>query len=156
MNDFTLRGLIREVLDSTELADPTEVADEVYRRIPDGAHGRALGEALRTFVRVEMGSGRTVPDKPTVPPGASSKKVARIRAQFQAQLQQRVFTGAGWKLLRDCTKKDLLFLANDRRRIANENVSVAEQYERLATVVGKGTVGDLDNAILADTLGRAA
>lgn len=156
MTDFNLRAVVVDVLHGTDLVDPSEITTEVLNRIPDDAHGEALSQSLRQYVRLVMGSGRTVPEKPVIPPGATSKKVARIRAKFAAELAQRVFVGDGWKMLRDCTKRDLLFLANDRRRVAKENEAVAEKYERLATVVGRGTVGDLDSAILADTLGRAA
>lgn len=59
MTDFNIRQLIRDVLRSSTMADPGEIAVEVMRRIPDSRVWEALAQVLRDAVRETMRSERT-------------------------------------------------------------------------------------------------
>lgn len=51
MTDFSLRHLIREVLDTTTMNDPHAIAPEVLRRVDASDLRAALGECLPALVR---------------------------------------------------------------------------------------------------------
>ncbi|NUQ97871.1 MAG: hypothetical protein HOY79_15390 [Streptomyces sp.] len=58
MTDFSLRHLIREVLDSSTLSDPHAIAAEVARRIDDADLRTALEQCLADPVREEIRKNR--------------------------------------------------------------------------------------------------
>lgn len=157
MTEFNLRSVIADVLDSTDLADPAEVAEEAYRRLTVDDYAAALQQVLRQFARLVMMSRRSHMPVAVHPKAPASWKVAAIREGWRRHLQDRLFTPAGWKLLRDCTRDDLLYIAAERRRIADENLATAERFEKLAGhLVGTATCASLPEDVLADALGRAA
>lgn len=58
MTDFSLRHLVREVLDTTTMNDPHAIAPEVLRRIDATDLRAALGECLPSLVREMIRSSR--------------------------------------------------------------------------------------------------
>lgn len=180
MADFDIRHLIREVLRSSTMADPGDVADEVMRRIPKSMVRTALVQVLRDAVRNVMGAERakssgaqhaheSQPDLPvadpevyTPPTPNRSFKVSAIRDGWQKRLTDRIHVGdtaRDWKLLKFCTYEDLLFAATERRGIADSNAAMARQYDswaRLMTEHDVATFGDLPAEALISALGRAA
>lgn len=183
---FNIRHLVREVLRSSTMADPGDVAHEVLRRIPSDLTRVALEQVLRDVVRSIMGEERAsnrVPSStahagPDLRPGPRltpvferpdhprrpqhSAKVAAIRDGWQKQLNNRIHVGDGskdWKLLRACTYADLLFAATERRGIADRNASVARQYDAWARLINEydvATFGDLPAEAQMSALGSAA
>ena len=112
MTDFNIRQLIRDVLRSSTMADPGDVADEVMRRVPDDQIRVALSQVLRDAVRETMRGERlshsfdvtddsvaakpnlrVTPDRPRVP--NRSPKVAAIRDCLQMGLHDRILVGSG-------------------------------------------------------------
>lgn len=165
MSDFNLRQLVREVLRTSVLADPTDVAVEVMRRIPKNMIRVALEQVLREVVRNVMAEERaasrvntSVPQSPAH--SGRSSKVAGIRDGWQRRLRDRVHVGASeWKLLGSCTYEDLLFAASERRELAEQNAAVARQYDAWARLInehGVGTFGELPAETQMQALGVAA
>jgi hypothetical protein len=143
MTELNLRAMIREVLDETNLVDPTDVTEETFRRLTRGQYAPALRQTLRQFARLVMTS-QTVASAHGDLPNRSWKRDA-IRAELGG-FRELYFTADGWKHLRDCTRDDLLFAANERREQADRNIAEAERLEELASRLGDGqTVGDLDD-----------
>jgi hypothetical protein len=58
VSDFSLRRLVREVLDTSTMSDPHALADEVLRRIGNDDLRAALGQVLASMVREEIRSSR--------------------------------------------------------------------------------------------------
>ncbi len=164
---FSLRQLVREVAETTNLADPGEIADEVAGRVPDEHLRAAFTEMLRGFVRGVLGDERTFPrlpqprETPEVPirPVARSRKVAGIRAAWAKVLAERVHVGpdaSDWKLFGDCTTDDLDFMAQEREQIAEANHVKAEQYRKVRKLLVEhsvDTVRDLPEKVLNDAFG---
>jgi hypothetical protein len=160
--EFNLRGLVREVLRSSTIADPGAVAVEVLKRIPSRMHKAALGQALRLYVRQviseERISHRSEPAAAHQPP-ARSAKVAGIRDGWQKRLRDRVHCNGTWKFLAACTYDDLLAAAAERRQLADRNQAWARQYDawaRLLTEHDAETFGDLPTEAQMSALGSAA
>jgi hypothetical protein len=65
MTDFSLRALVRNVLDETDLTSPDEIAEKVAASIPKDQLRAVLAMTLRDFVRVEVtrvrSAGQNVP-----------------------------------------------------------------------------------------------
>lgn len=169
-SDFNLRQVIREVLRSSTMADPGQVADEVMRRIPTKMIKAALAQVLRDVVRQVMSEERgknsgaatavevpppalkiaqpTLDDDesytpaPKPVPNRSWKRQA-ISDGWQKRLTDRIHVGQNardWKLLRACTYEDLLFAATERRSLADSNAAVARQYDAWARLMNEHDV----------------
>jgi hypothetical protein len=144
MTELNLRAMIREVLDETDLVDPTDVAEETFHRLTRGQYAPALRQTLRQFARLVMTSQGAAPTGDSAPANRSWKRDA-IRAELGG-FREYYHTADGWKHLRDCTRDDLLFAANERREQADRNIAEAERLEKLASRLDDGqTVGDLDD-----------
>lgn len=158
--EFNLRSTIRAILADSDEADPGVIADLAFEVIDPDDMAAALRQSLRQFVRqiiTEQRAHASVP--PKVHPHARSWKVQGIREQWTRALAQRVFTGGGWKLLRDCTRDDLLFAASERRENAARSIAVAEQYESFAEQLKRRkvmTVGELPADAQSAILGLAS
>ena len=158
MADFNLRSLVQEVLRSSTMTDPGDLADEVLRRIPAKHHKAALQQTLRLFVRQVNSevriSRQTAPASP-----ATSTKVAAIRDGWQRRLRDRVHCNGQWKFLADCNYEDLLAAATERRQLADRNMAWARQYDtwaRLLTEHDVATFGELPVEAQMSALGAAA
>lgn len=180
---FNLRMLIREVADSSTIADPARLAEEVARRISSRDRAAALEQALPTLVQHVVSRRRVSLDMTdafpahTPAPGSSSggavseahsaaqrpsSKVAGIRETWRRMLRDRIAVGperGDWKFLGDCTIADLQFASSIREEHARRNAARAEQLRDLADRLGKSgveTVGQLPDSDLGDALGAAA
>ena len=174
MTDFNLHALIREVADSSTIADPATLAKEVSRRIDRKDLRTALEQALPHTVQQVVHLRRS----PLVVPGGHagtvthgsraagepkpSRKVQGIREAWRRMLRERLNVGpavSDWKFLADCTVADLSYAASRREDHARRNAERAAQLRRLAELLeehGVATVGELPDAELGDTLGAAA
>ena len=167
-----LRALIREVCETSTMADPTSIAREVEKRIDAGELGEALAQALPAVVHNVVsrmrgpipsdspgGHGSRDAHSPTA--AGRSSKVAGIRDAWARMLRNRVSVGPApdaWKFLANCNADDLAYAAQLRRSHAAANTIAAERFERLGealTAHGVGTVGELPPGALGDDL-RAA
>lgn len=171
---FSLRALIREVCATSTITDPTTLAKEVGRRIPQDALRDALDEALpvvvQHFVSRSRGSidsladqGRSDTHNAVVGKAPNrSHKVAAIRAGWQKQLRDRIAVGpdrSDWKFLGDCGRADLAYAAGLRRNHAAANRAAAERLEALAALLTQhrvDRVAELPTTVLAATFEAAA
>lgn len=179
-DEFDLRSLVREVADTSMIADPATLAKEVARRVRNADLRVALEQALPTVVQHVL-SRRT----PLIVPGGQveveahmgnaagasssgasapirSRKVSGIREMWRRALNERLNVGpepTAWKFLRDCDAADLAYAATLREQHARRNAERAAQLRKLAALLethGVKTVGQLPDADLGDTLGAAA
>jgi hypothetical protein len=171
VTDFHLRHLVRDVLATSTLTTPKDIAEEVRRRIKPGQRDQALAQCLPEYVREEVTRQRTITTGATERSGAGgevarpggrarSAKVAAVRGYWQSQLRQRIHIGRGeWRMLGDCTFTDLMYAAQERRQHAERNLAAAEEFERYAQAVQAHRVErlrDLPGAALADLKAAAA
>lgn len=68
MTDFNLRQLVREVLSTSLMPDPRDVATEVLRRISDDDLRVALAQCLSDVVREQIRASRNSGGIPPLPP----------------------------------------------------------------------------------------
>lgn len=80
MNDFNLRKLVREVLDTSTMADPHDIADEVLRRIDDEDLRPALRQCLTDVVREQIRQSRNAFQPPAPNPVPPPPPVSPVRA----------------------------------------------------------------------------
>lgn len=167
---FNLRALIRDVADSSTIADPATLADEVARRIGPKQRADALAQALPTVVQHVVSrdraqvtpGGQRLADAHRGPSARGSSKVAGIRETWRRMLRDRIAVGPArddWKFLADCTATDLQFAAEIREEHARRNAARADQLRELADRLaraGVATVGQLPDSDLGAALGAAA
>lgn len=158
-SEFNLRLTIRAVLAETDEPDPGVISGLVFAAISRKDQAVALEQSLRHFVRQVITEQRAHTPAPPTPAKARSWKVQAIRANWERMLAQRVYSAGGWKLLRDCTRDDLLFAAAERRENAARSIAVAERYDALADLLashGVAAVGDLPADAHRVALGAAS
>lgn len=151
---LTLSGIIRAILDETDLTTPEAVAAEAVRRTPDEHIREFYRQAVRGQARVQM---HAIPSTP--PAVTRSAKFAAIADMHSRQLKARVFVGDQWKMLGQCTYDDVLALADSRQQLAEENAAAAEKFRRVAKELqnaGAETVADLPADVLAAALAGAS
>jgi len=170
--NYDLRAEIRNVLDTTDLTDPGDIADKVAKSIPAKALRDVVRMMLRSYVR-QVNNERRTYSPPNFSTGGQrrsdaqvniaagrSAKVQAIRDGWQAQLDNRVHVGQSeWKFLGDCTYDNLYALAAERETHAAKNASWARYYRSLAGLLtehGVETVRDLPATVLMPALGGAA
>lgn len=141
----------RAVIEQTDLVDPDDIAAEVFRRTPKGDIDQLYRGLLRDVARsaIHKASMQVTAehrDQPRRSPNRSSK-VAAIRAAHYSYYDQRVYASGEWKLLRNCTRDDVLDLAAQRQQAADQNAAKAEEFRALhAKMVTAGVTlaGELD------------
>ncbi|MCU1617354.1 MAG: hypothetical protein JWO98_4894 [Frankiales bacterium] len=152
----SLAQRVRRIHQESGSADPRELAEKVLATLdsPDALRS-ALSEALPDFVRITV---RTAHQGGMA--GPRSANVEAVRGWYERLMSQPVDVsgnGAQWKSLRECTRDELLAVAQYRRQVAARNLQTADSYERLAKVMKPGqTVGALKQDIVTNVLGRAA
>jgi hypothetical protein len=151
----TYREVIREILRSTNLADPGEVGALALERMDDEQKAEALLPLLRDAARLAMGAERYEGGHAAQEPSTvKSRKLASARQYVAEFLRTRVYTGEnGWKMLADATFADLTYVAEERRAMALANVRAAERYEYMAKLLERHqvtTMVDLPEAVLRD------
>jgi hypothetical protein len=171
---FNLRALIREVCESSTIADPATLAKEVSRRIGRNQQREALEQALPVLVQHVISRSRGgFTDTPSghraigaqtsrAAGGQPSRKVAAIRETWRRMLRDRVAVGpdrGDWKFLGDCTDDDLAYAEQIRRDHARANTAAADRLVTLRGLLaehGAATVAELPDGVLADNLAAAA
>lgn len=152
--DFDLRALVIAVAESSDVAEPKALTDEVLRRIPARHRLAALETALPAYVSQAISNGqRNFRQLGSVP--GRSWKTEGARAFAQRFLHARIdvsSAGTGeWKLIGDCAVEDCLGAAALRRAMAAANVAQAERLEKLGALLdeyGAETVADLPEPVL--------
>lgn len=173
-DEFNLRALIREVADTSTIADPDTLAKEVASRIGRNHVRAALEQALPSLVQAMLSRQRgsfVVPgdqmrvgpqglDVAGAPTPNRSRKVQGIRSMWAAQLRERICVGPKtYKFFGDCTFEDLTTAAATREEHARQNAQSAFRLHSLADLVrrhGVKTVRELPDSILSDALSDAA
>lgn len=168
MTEFNLRHLVREVAEESGAADPADLADAVFKKVPAKERPAALREALHHFVRMTVSFDRSMPPAAeertgSGKPGTRSWKRDGVRRGWRAHLRQRLHVEDGWKFLGDCGFDDLMFAAAERREIASRTMAAADRYEALAKLLANHNVtrvADLPDEVLdeieTDDEGEAA
>ena len=159
-----LRHLVAEVIGSSTLDSPSDIAAEVSARVHDADLREAFDSALRVFVRQVLSEQRTSSHFDFVPQSESvlipSSKVAAVRDGWQRALRfHKVPTPDGWKPLGACTVADLTHAALAREEQGRRNFAKAKQYTDLAatlTAHDAATVGALPLAVLSVAIGQVA
>jgi hypothetical protein len=146
----SLRAVVTEILDDTELSDPRDIATEVLTRLTDAERDEILRAALVTEVRVTLHEHRKAPigDRPAATPRPSAK-VRAIRDAWAQLLNGRYSVGGEWKRLAEFTPEDARAVAAERRRMAAESAAWADRFDALAaaiTAAGVTTAGELPAA----------
>jgi hypothetical protein len=166
---FNLRQTVKEVLGSSTMADPTDIADEVLRRIDRKDYPAALAQAMRPFVRQMVSESR--PPLGDVPMPAAPGQAPLVGTPFHVRLNYRNAwqkallsretdpTIGKWMFLRDATAQNLENMAAHRETQAEKNRHKARQLRALRDAViehGVETVGDLPAETLMPLLGGQA
>lgn len=160
--DFNLRALVREVMNTSTLKTPDEIAAEVAKRIPKAKTAEALHQSLRTFARQVISEERPHGFRGVTSPVSSTRsaKVAGIRDGWQKKLRARYHIGDGaYEFLGDCTAENLIFIATDLDEQAARKQARARGFRRLAEALdehGAERVRDLPAELLMNSLGDAA
>jgi hypothetical protein len=159
VTDFDLRTAVIEVLDTTSLTEPAAIAGKVAENVPSRQLRAVLTEALVTYVAVvnqqrRMNNGILGGARRP----ARSAKVAAIGDWHAKALRDRVHVDGHHKLLGDCTYEDLMFAAGERRKLAHQNATKADQYQALAEKLREHDVKRVANLPLSawDDWGTAA
>lgn len=138
---MNLRSLVTQVLKSSVLADPEDIAAEVMRRIQPGSERDALAQALPTFVRTTISSQRSsLGSTPTPPiPGqgvAFHQRGVSVREGWQRALRDREMDPHdGWIFLGDATVENLERMAARRDQQAAANHTKARRLRALAAAL---------------------
>lgn len=156
----SVRDRVRELLESTELADPHAIAGLLLPELKGKAKDEALAECLPQYVRLLVSAERghlrldRPREQPTshTTPGRSSRspKWENVSRVFRL----RVFAD-GWRQLGDCTAEHLMFLADDRYAKAKELTSSGDRWSALRDLlVRKGAthVRELPESEVAEVL----
>lgn len=158
MSDFDLHDLFRQVHDTTDITDYSQMAKELRSRVPDEHAEDAFLVTLTEYCRVQSTKARhRSPELPRAV-GRSQKRDA-IRSWWTRLCSDRYATPDGVKLLGDCTPDDLVFMAETLERKAAENVARAEAWRSLAVEMQRRKVKrfrDLPVDIAGDALKEAA
>lgn len=147
---FDPHATARQIITETNLTDPTEIADAVYDRTPEDAIHEAyrliLRNTAREAIRTANMQASSTPE-PRRNPNRSSR-VAAIKRTHIAYFDQRVFANGNWKLLRDCTREDVLDLAAQRQEIADRNAAKDDEFRSIhdqMVTANVTVVGDLES-----------
>ncbi len=159
-DSFSLRALVEEIRDETQIADPGELAPLVLKRIPRVHYRAAMKQMIHDFVRrvVKGPSGPTTVrtdsiDASSVPGESWRRRAARILDRSEC------IDGAAWKRLGDCTADDLRAAAAYKRSKARLILAAADRVETAAKEMdrlGVTHVRDLPPETVLDLFGKKA
>lgn len=149
---INLSEIVTEVISQGGSLSPTEVAQRVADAVPEGDVREALAIALIPYVRDHYRNRRQnnpiiagdqnwrPPKEKASKPATRSGKLEAIRAWEQDRLNDVVTVEGGQKHLGDCTYDDIMYLAEERERIAMDNSFKAKQYHELASRMRQANV----------------
>lgn len=155
---FDLTGMIREILEETDLSEPADIARELVARIPPEALRDTLETVLPAYVRNRIAAERAV----TSPANAQrlmvrSAKVGGVQEWWRRALDDRVSVHGTYKRLGDCTRLDLDVLAEGLHEKAAAMANKAQRYEalrdRLPADRPEAKVSDLPVTVLKEWIG---
>jgi hypothetical protein len=140
-NEFDLRALILDEIETSAVADPIVIAEHVAKQVPTKYLREALALALRETVRTTI-SGERVKVQHQAERAAAGKstKWADAGEMYKELLGQRVEVGGEdreWKFLGDCTRDDLLNAVGFRKKQAQSLIVSARRYEAIAQLLDK-------------------
>lgn len=158
----TVRERVLEILATSSLSDPRDIADKIIGDLTARERQAALAEVLPEYVRITLHAGRghhPTSDEPGSTQGTRTQDVAEPGSSRWRRVSS-VFTGRykpldTWKPLRECTRDDVLALVDDYRKRAAQNTRKADQFEALAKRMAKAkvaTVGDLPESVVEEIL----
>lgn len=146
----SLRTMVLDLIESTDLSDPREIADAVLAGASDAERDAMLAAAVASEVRLILCGHRKSPTGAAPKrPAARSAKVRAIRDAWQMMLRGRYSVGGAWKPLAEFTVEDAQAVAAERRAQAAEAIVWAERFDALAKAIadaGAATAGDLASA----------
>lgn len=161
--DFDLWELVQQVAEDPSLNTPQEISEVVLNRIPVSNLRDALSIALTGYVRNYLSQVRS--GRPTTQElknrvggsnGGRSVKVASIRDTYKRMLDGRYHVGPGlWKTLRECTSQDVSAIAEERERMAKNNLKSAAKFRELLAKMESlraNRVEDLPDDVLQSVL----
>ena len=161
----TLHGLFHEVIASTDLVTPLDIATEVFKRtprklIPD-LYLSALRDASHTYLsRDRMHAREVVRAENTMSPaqlsGVVSHKVRQYQSGWEQAMNSRVMVDGQYKKFGECTFADMMAMSMSRRDAAARHAAIASQYERLAEAMKDReveTLADLDESVYREVVG---
>lgn len=141
--EFSLAAIVRELLDSSDEANPHALAADLLGSLSDDVLRAALLVCLPDYIakQCHRASTRT----PAQAPGSARwDNVAAVASD--GLFRRRLWTPSGWKHLGDCSRADLLGIAEQRQELAEANAAAAENFTRLANAMKRDKaerVGDL-------------
>lgn len=139
-----LYGRVHEVAATTDSEDAWVIAQAVLESMSEAERVDALVALLPDYVRRMLGLRARTPTFGPLPPmnptlsGQPKKELAAAYiATVASNLENKVnIAPAGatprWKLLKECTAKDLVAAATTRRALAEDALRTARWYEELA------------------------
>jgi hypothetical protein len=155
----SIRERVLNILDSSSLSDPRDIAEKILGDLAARERRDALVEVLPEYVRITIGRERHRPasdDPASGDPQNQSTNAGSSRWRRAASvLARRYMPIDTWKPLRDCTRDDVLALVAGYRDRAVQNTHKAEQFEALAAQMAKAkapTVGALSEDVVEEIL----
>jgi len=135
-----VREAIAEVLASTPLSDPREIAAKVLERLPESDYREALEVVLPSYVVKVFSQARLLTSVPMpVRSGhVGSPMVAMVRNAWATRLATPLLVGDDWKTLGECTALDLKLVAESLRENADKSLMKASYYEQIAAALPAG------------------
>jgi hypothetical protein len=168
VQEIDLRGLAREVLDTSGSADLHAVADEVYARIHARDRAAALRQALPIVVKQLNSLDRSHPSagdthagavRPVQGPSRPTRTSAtRLREAWQVHLAQRFPAIGGDKFLRDFTVADVDFAITVREEHLARVAATTARFRAIRKALaeaGVEKVGDLPEDTLRELFNDA-
>ena len=136
----SIKEAIRNVVDTTSLSDPDEVAAKVLSTLAPEDMAGAVADMLPQFVRYTFSQGRMLnaprPESASAP--TRSSKVAAIRSAWSQRLDTIVNVGGIYKRFGECNREDVLTIAAGLRELAAQQEAKAHYYESIASALADG------------------
>lgn len=153
----TIRERIFEILDTSALSEPTDIAEKVIGDLGPRELRAALAEVMPEYVRyVERNHRSSAPAaaSPISDDSGASDEAEAHTTRAPGSSRWRILAGRyrgveERKPLRDCTRDDVLAIVAQHRHQAATNTAAAERFGALHQLMvdrGAATVGELPEA----------
>ena len=129
---FNPTQVARQIIATTKLTDPDDIAQAVFDRTPEDQLKEAYLGVLRQSAREAIRLENIAANEPPRSTPNRSSRVASIAQSHLSYYDQRVYANGDWKLLGDCTLSDVLDLVTQRQKVAQQNMMKAKEFEQLA------------------------